>query len=814
MSDSSGRTVRFRWFFGGLFALACIAVAVGLFPLRAMRLPTGIEFPRASAQTVGSVAVEANRGSEPLVQIELESNLSGLPDLSAAVSASSRLGQADLTAIAPRVVVDTHFAQVAVDENSRATVESVGDPATVDKGSESSEEETESEPYQLHELKLPEPRFDRPSARDRQVTLVVAQLLRREHLLNDPLDDEHSRRGLQNYLKSLDPMKVYFYQSDIARFLEYQDELDDRLKRGDIQLAYTIFSIFLERIGERVRDIDILLSEEQDFSVEEQIITDRDAAHYPKDSAEALERWRRRIKYDLLNLKADETTGHEARKRLWRRYSSFAKRMCQTESDELLEMYLTALTTGYDPHTTFMSASTLDNFHIALRLHLEGIGAALHVVDGYTVVSKIIPGGAADKSGDLKPEDRIVSVGQGEDGELTDVVDMKLGDVVKLIRGPAGTIVRLGVNPAGVGEKQIYIITRAKIELKDSEARSVVFEDEEKPDGTPFRIGVIDLPSFYMDMSRSKPDAPELRKSTTRDVKKIIDEFKKQQLDGVILDLRRNGGGSLTEAIQLTGLFIDRGPVVQVKDSAGNIQHYDDLESGMAWDGPLVVLTSKFSASASEILAGAVQDYRRGLVIGDSSTHGKGTVQSLLDLGTQLFRRIPNPPKLGALKITMQQFYRPLGDSTQKVGVLSDVVLPSLTDQLDIAESDLPFALEQDHVPALDFSRLSMVNNGLVNELRQRSITRRESSDDFKKVHEKIARYIEQKEKKSVSLVEEKFFARLSEFDAEKEEEKQLEDETDPDQPIVERDFYFEEVLDITVDYIKLLEDSRVVNAN
>ncbi len=359
--------------------------------------------------------------------------------------------------------------------------------------------------------------------------------------------------------------------------------------------------------------------------------------------------WRKRIKFDLLRLRVDEEekmTVEKQREKVLRRYVSFSKRMHQTDREEVLEMYLSAMTMSFDPHTSYMSPRSLDNFEIQMRLELDGIGAALQSIDGYTVVNKIIPGGAAGKDGRLKPEDRIVGVGQGADGEIEDVVDMKLSDVVDRIRGKRNTVVRLEVTDKDGLDRRIVEITRAKIELKDSEAQKAVFEIA-KPSGAPYKIGVIDLPSFYLDMEGVKNGIPNF-KSTTRDVRLILEEFNKQQVDAVILDLRRNGGGSLQEAISLTGLFIEDGPVVQVKDANGDVHAYMDNDNGsIVWKGPLVVMISKFSASASEILAGAIQDYKRGLIIGDHATHGKGTVQSLMDLGAQLFQGIQNAPSLG-----------------------------------------------------------------------------------------------------------------------------------------------------------------------
>ena len=562
--------------------------------------------------------------------------------------------------------------------------------------------------------------------------------------------------------------------------------------------------------------------------MDENVVIDPDVARYATSDEEVRNLWRKRIKYDLLRLKIDdEMEGDEAVEKLDRRYSSFAKRMSQTDHDELLEMFLTAVTTGFDPHTTYMSPSTLDNFEISMRLNLEGIGAALMVEDGYTVVTKVIPGGAADRHGKkvpaekLQPQDRIVSVGQGVDGgEMVETLDMKLGDVVDMIRGKADTVVRLGVVPDGETKTKIYTITRAKVELKDSEARARVREYGKKPDGSPMKVGIIDLPSFYMDMQGAREGLADY-KSTTRDVRKILEEgyvnaegekrpaFKEQGVDALVLDLRRNGGGSLTEAINLTGLFIDQGPVVQVKDSDGRVQHYDDLDRGIAWDGPLVVVTSKFSASASEILAGAIQDYHRGIIVGDSATHGKGTVQSLLDLGSQLFRA-PNAPNLGALKITMQQFYRPNGDSTQKRGVLADVSLPSITSNMDVAESDLDFAVDFDRVPAARYTKYSMVNEPIVKSLRQLSSDRRAKNEDFVERMADIEKYLEQKQKKVMTLNEAKFKAEREELNKDKEEEDQIKDQSENDDEIFEQHYYNDEILGITIDYVKLLKDNKI----
>jgi carboxyl-terminal processing protease len=375
---------------------------------------------------------------------------------------------------------------------------------------------------------------------------------------------------------------------------------------------------------------------------------------------------------------------------------------------------------------------------------------------------------------------------------------------VEMIRGKQGTVVRLAVTSVGSPEKKVYAITRAKIELTDSEARSHIFDEGRKPDGTPYKVGVIDLPSFYMDMEGARQGKPDY-KSTTRDVRLLLDDFKKKGVDLVVLDLRRNGGGSLQEAINLSGLFLNEGPVVQVKDPEGRVQPYYDFDSGMAWSGPLIVVTSKFSASASEILAGAIQDYHRGLIVGDHSTHGKGTVQSLMDLGEHLFRPFSST-KLGALKVTMQQFYRPSGDSTQQRGVVADVELPSITTWLEeLAEADLPYSIAFDRVPAAEFQPFAFVTKAIVDRLNQLSQARCAKSPDFERVRREIAQYQVQKKRKWVPLQEAKFLEERAEMNVDKEEEKRIEEMSDPNAAHIKRDFYLNEVLAIAVDYLRLL---------
>jgi carboxyl-terminal processing protease len=652
--------------------------------------------------------------------------------------------------------------------------------------------------------------YGEPSRNSKRVARIVSQLMD-QHLSNRKLNDDISRRALDMYLKNLDPQKVYFTKSDVDEFqARWGAELDDMLKSGNYEAAFAIFDRFKERISERVELSRRLIDLPHDYNIDEEMITDRDLLEYASTEAEIEERWRKRIKYNLLVFRNDKDGDSLAldktpEERLRQRYEAFARRMMQFDNDDVIELYITSITTSFDPHTTYMSRSSYVNFQINMSLELEGIGATLQSTDdGMTVIRRLVPGGAADKGGKLKVEDKIVAVGQGSEGEMVDTIDMKLDDVVDMIRGKAGTTVRLAVMSPGSSEIETIAIVRERIELKDSEAAGVVFEAGTKEGGAPYKVGVIDLPSFYTDMQARARNRQDY-KSTTRDVRKILDDFSRQDVDAVIVDLRRNGGGSLTEAVDCTGLFIDRGPVVQVKDPYGRIEQLNDHDFGMAWEGPLVVLTSKFSASASEILAGAVQDYGRGLVVGDTSTHGKGTVQTMLNLLEILMQTRDAGPDLGALKITVSQFYRPNGDSTQKRGVLSDIVLPSITDHMDITESDLEYPVEFDRVPKARYSEMSLINSDMIQRLFDRSRNRISESTEFRRQRNRIQKYVAQKEETSVSLNLDVFNERRKELDAEKEDEKLLEDQVNHTNSEIERDYYLDEVLAITVDYVRML---------
>lgn len=651
-----------------------------------------------------------------------------------------------------------------------------------------------------------------PTASERKIARLIANLMPVKHLSGDRLNDEYSSRAFDNFLKTLDPMKLYYLQSDIDEFSTFRTSIDDMVRSGDINLAYTMFRRFLERVDQRLADVDQILTEDFDFTVDEVIITEPKETVYAKDAAEAKERWRRQIKYSLLVLEEDGKTRAEALKQLYKRYHSNARRWHQTSDDRLLEIYLTAITSSYDPHTTYMSPGTLENFNIAMRLNLEGIGAVLQDKDGVTVVTKVVPGGAAYKQGSLKADDHIVSVGQGEDGELVDVVEMPLDEVVKLIRGNAGTVVRLGVKKGGVGETETLRIVRSKVELADSAARGEVIMGQPKADGSPRKIGYIDLPSFYMDMEGARTNRPDFR-SSTRDVARILADFRAQKVDAVVLDLSSNGGGSLTEAINLTGLFIDKGPVVQIKSSDGSVDTYEDEDSGVAWDGPLVVMTSKLSASASEILAGAIKDYGRGLIVGDPVTHGKGTVQTLLDLDREIFS-FNTGQTLGALKVTLQQFYLPDGLSTQRGGVEADVVLPSITTHMDIGEADLDYALPTDRVPPAAHRSYRMVPANVLGVVRARSNERVKNNQEFVDLMRRIEGYRERKEETTLPLNKEKFIEYRKALDAQQEEIEELVSEDEPVEGKIFNDtFYNKEVIAITSDYAEALASQNLAKA-
>jgi carboxyl-terminal processing protease len=610
-----------------------------------------------------------------------------------------------------------------------------------------------------------------PGPQDRLVVRLVCDYLQKAHLTRPEIGDELSKRLFKRFLKDLDPTKGYFLKSDIEEFQKQEPELGAMLLKGDISFAYQVYQRFVERIGQRLKLIEELVNAPQDYTVKEYLNTDFDAKDYPKGDADLRERWRKRIKFDLLTyrLGTKPVPEAEARTKVLTRYKGLLKRWKDVDNFDLMEIYLSSLASCVDPHSSYMSPGTLDDFDIAMRLNLEGIGASLRSENGQTIVVEVIPGGAAAVDGRLKANDKIVGVAQG-DSKFVDVVDMKLRDVVKLIRGRRGTPVELRVIPADKVEPTVIALTRQKVELKDQEARSEIIEQGKKPDGKPYRIGVIDLPSFYADMAAARGGRGS-GKSATEDVRKILKDFNAKGVDGVVLDLRRNGGGALSEALALTGLFIDQGPIVQVKGFQGKVQRYDDPERGVVYGGPLMVLVSRLSASASEILAGALQDYGRALLVGDSGTHGKGTVQMVVDLGDRV--RTDPPLKLGALKLTIQQFYRINGDSTQNRGVTPDLVLPSLTEYLGTGEKDLENALAFSRVDPVEHEELNMVPAELKAVLKTRSAQRVKDSPKFAKLIQQVELLKTRRARKSIPLNEQELREQFKQEEAEKNDQKE-----------------------------------------
>ncbi len=642
-----------------------------------------------------------------------------------------------------------------------------------------------------------------PGKDDHLLAQMVCEILQDGHVTQPKIGDEISRRLFNRFLKDLDPSKSYFLKSDIDEFKKQETELDDMLLKGDVSFAYKVYARFLERIRQRLTLIEELVKENYDYTVKEYLDADFAKIDYPGNDQELRDRWRKRIKFDLLRerLGTKPLPDAEARQKVRERYQGFVKRMKQLDNYDLMEIYLTSLAESLDPHGAYMSPNTLDDFEITMRLRLEGIGALLREENGHTIVVETVPGGAAAKDGRLKPNDKIIAVAPGN-GKYVDVIDMKLRDVVKLIRGPKGTKVELKVVPANKIEPMIYELTRQQIEIKSQAARSEIIEQPGKDNGKPIRIGVIGLPSFYA--AGPGKDVGEI-KSATEDVRRILKDFKTRGVDGVILDMRNNPGGFLTEAVALAGLFIDQGPVVQVKGTGARVKRLDDPEKGVVYDGPLLVLVNRNSASAAEIVAATLQDYGRALIVGDSATHGKGTVQAVIDLGDQV--QPARPGKLGALRLTLQMFYRVNGDSTQNRGVLSDVVLPSISEYLSTPEKDMDYALPFDKVKPADHQDTGMVSAELKTVLKTRSGERVQASKDFAKLAQDVERLKVVLKRKSMPLSEPELKEQLKREEAEKTEQDKsgVDPELKVDDPVYKfpRNFVSDEILNIMGDLLQ-----------
>lgn len=644
-----------------------------------------------------------------------------------------------------------------------------------------------------------------PQPSDGTVAKAVCAMVSKYHINHGRIDDEISSKLLDRFLDVLDPQKLYFLKSDVDQFEKSRLVLDDQLLEGNPQFAFDVFNTYRNRVRDRVAYAHEMIDASHDFTAEEDLITDaEDLPH--SESRDALnERWRKRVKLDILNLRLDDTKPEEISDRLHKRYRMLERTINETESFEVLEMFLSSMTHCFDPHSSYMSPQTLEEFRISMQLSLDGIGAALRSEDGYTTVAQIVKGGAAEKDGRLEVGDKIMAVAQ-EVGDFVDIVEMKLSKVVRLIRGKRGSKVRLQVQKGDSGDTIIYDLIRQKIELKESEVKGEIIEATDRT-GRQARIGVINIPSFYRDFNGAEKGVENF-KSTARDVQNVLVEFRndpKGVPDAIIVDLRYNGGGALSEAIEVTGLFIDEGPVVQVKEPGANVRTYaDDIEG--AFNEPLIVVCNRMSASASEIFAGAIKDYRRGIVVGDSSTHGKGTVQNVIPVGANMFSSFFGQPKdNGALKLTINQFYRVNGDSTQNLGVKSDIVLPSLIDHMDVGEAAMDNALAFNRIDPAEYDRLAYVNNDLISRLKGSSQKRVAANDEFKEIKGDIAKYLERKNRKKISLNEAELKA---ERDAERKEDDEEEKEDEPESseeegPIFPESAYNDELLNIAIDYVE-----------
>lgn len=547
------------------------------------------------------------------------------------------------------------------------------------------------------------------------------------HYRTQIIDDELSRQYLETYLNQLDPVKAYFLESDINEFNQWQTRLDDLTRRGDISPGFIIFNRLRERATAQLQANISLLEDPDlsfDFSLDETIELDGEKRDWLANAEAAQVFWRKRIKDSMIRLLLNDKEDSDARELLIKRYRNQIKQYSQRNSQDVFQLYVNALAGLYDPHTAYYSPRTTENFNINMSLSLEGIGAQLTTEDDYTKIVSIIPGGPADVQGVLKPEDKIIGVAQGDD-ELVDVVGWRLDEVVGLIRGPKDSTVRLQIIPASgeaADSTTTIAIVRDKVKLEKKAAQSQILDLEQ--DGKQLKLGIIDVPAFYLDFEAYK--ARDINfKSTTRDVARLVRELEAQGVDGIVLDLRNNGGGSLSEATAMTDLFIDRGPVVQIQDSNQRVYRNQRATQPAAYSGPLVVLINRLSASASEIFAGAMQDYGRALVVG-SPSYGKGTVQNVAGLSS------------GQLKLTVSKFYRISGESTQHRGVIPDILFPSQYDLEEVGESQLDNALPWDQIRGVPHSNNNALR-GLIAPLTKAYAQRSSNNPDFTFMVEKLA---------------------------------------------------------------------------
>ncbi|HSH38978.1 MAG TPA: carboxy terminal-processing peptidase [Chthoniobacterales bacterium] len=591
-----------------------------------------------------------------------------------------------------------------------------------------------------------------------QVAVSVGRLLEEGHYTHQPLNDEVSKKFLKTYLELLDFSHLFFTQQDVDMLTaKYGTSIDDDVLLGNLKPAYEIYELYMKRVDDRVAKVKQLVNQPPDVKPDATIDLSRQKAPWPKDEAEADEIWRLRVANELLQEKLSEHPIEPGPQLIARRYDRLMRNVHEEDKPEQVKLFLAALAQTYDPHSEYLSKADLKNFSINMGLSLVGIGAMLRSEDGYAKIQSLVVGGPAQKHGGVKVGDRITAVAQGN-AEFTDVRDMRLDNVVEMIRGKKGTKVRLLIIPSDAADpskRKTIELVRDEIKLKDQEARADIIHKKDA-NGETVKLGWITLPSFYADMDKRQ-------KSTTRDVQALLKRLKKENVGGLVIDLRRNGGGSLEEAIALTGLFLKSGPIVQTKGSNGNIVVSSDPDPGVAYNGPLVVMTSRQSASASEIFAGALQDYGRAIVVGDKNTFGKGTVQTILEIGRFTSLLGSNSQEDGALKLTIQKFYRVAGGSTQLNGVASDIVLPSLSDLPEFGEGALKNALPYDTVPKAKYTKWPETPHVFLEELKRRSSERVKQNPEFHYVLEDMERLRKKLDDNRISLNEDARRAELEE---------------------------------------------------
>lgn len=572
----------------------------------------------------------------------------------------------------------------------------------------------------------------------------IVKLIRRRHYLKVSFDDQLSSKVFYRFLDELDPAHSYFYAGDIQELeIKYRYRLDDAFKKDDLGPGFEIYNRYQQRLVEHLNEMIARLEKGLDtmkFDVDETLLIDRKDSPWPDSEAAMQELWRKRLKNNVLTMKLTDKPLEEIQETLLKRYKNQLNRTLQNTNDDVFEFYINSLALSIDPHTQYFSPHRTENFNINMSLSLEGIGAVLQTEEEYTKVQRLIPGGPAERSKLLKAADRIVGVAQGIEGEMIDIIGWRIDEVVNKIRGPKGTLVRLEIIPADAQDEhqtKVIRIVRDKVKLEEQAAQKEIIEV--KRDSGTYKIGVIDIPTFYADfqgMSAGNKDY----KSTSKDVRELIGELQAEGVKGIIIDLRENGGGSLQEANSLTGLFIGLGPTVLVRNADGRLDIIRDHDPKMVYSGPLVVLVNRMSASASEIFAGAIQDYNRGIVLG-SQTFGKGTVQSLM------------PLRKGQLKATTAKYYRISGQSTQNKGVIPDLEYPDVFNAEDIGESSLPEAMAWDRINSIPYQTYYNVAD-LLPRLRQKYEARRRLNPHYFYVLERKKRFEEMSSRKVISLSE------------------------------------------------------------